>query len=66
MFGRSLEETMGVETRLGGGFIPILLHRCVTFLRKHGVLHYANVLCVSWLVSCRPARSGYIPSSRPS
>lgn len=38
MFGRSLEETMAVETRLGGGYIPILLHRCITFLRQHGTL----------------------------
>ena len=37
MFGRSLEETMAVETRLGGGYIPILLHRCVSFLRLQGV-----------------------------
>lgn len=39
MFGRSLEETMAVETRLGGGYIPILLHRCVSFLRQHGLLY---------------------------
>ena len=43
MFGRSLEETMAVETRLGGGYIPILLHRCITFLRQHGRLPL--VLC---------------------
>jgi hypothetical protein len=36
MFGRSLEETMAVETRLGGSYVPIFLHRCVTFLREHG------------------------------
>lgn len=36
MFGRSLQETMAVETRLGGGYIPIFLHRCVSFLREHG------------------------------
>ena len=37
MFGRSLEETMAVETRLGGGYIPIFLHRCVAFLKDHGM-----------------------------
>ena len=42
MFGRSLEETMAVETRLGGGYVPIFLHRCVTFLREHGGLHTAQ------------------------
>ncbi len=36
MFGRSLSETMQVEARLGGQFVPILLHRCVNFLRDHG------------------------------
>lgn len=36
MFGRSLVETMQVEARLGGQFVPILLHRCVSFLREHG------------------------------
>ncbi|XP_064393491.1 rho GTPase-activating protein 24-like isoform X2 [Halichondria panicea] len=37
MFGRSLSETMQVEARLGGQFVPILLHRCVNFLRDHGL-----------------------------
>ncbi len=36
MFGRSLAETMEVEARLGGQFVPILLHRCVSFLRERG------------------------------
>ena len=36
MFGRSLEETMQVEARLGGAFIPVLIHRCVRFLRENG------------------------------
>ena len=39
MFGRSLEETMAVEMRLGGGYIPMFLHRCVAFLREHGGPH---------------------------
>lgn len=36
MFGRSLEETMAVEARLGGTFIPVLVHRCANFIREHG------------------------------
>ena len=36
MFGRSLEETMKVEARLGGTYIPVLLHRCVKFIQEHG------------------------------
>lgn len=37
MFGRSLEETMQVEARLGGTFIPVLIHRCVRFIRENGL-----------------------------
>lgn len=36
MFGRSLQETMEVEARLGGTYVPILLHRCVKFIQEHG------------------------------
>ena len=36
MFGRSLEETIQVEGRLGGSFVPVLVHRCVKFIRDHG------------------------------
>ena len=36
MFGRSLEETMQVEARLGGTYVPVLLHRCINFIREHG------------------------------
>ena len=36
MFGRSLEETLQVEARLGGSFVPVLIHRCVKFIRDHG------------------------------
>ena len=38
MFGRSLEETLQVEARLGGGFVPVLIHRCVKYIREHGRL----------------------------
>ena len=36
MFGRSLEETMQVEARLGGNYVPVLLHRCIKFVRDQG------------------------------
>ena len=36
MFGRSLDETMQVEARLGGAYVPVLLHRCVKFIKEHG------------------------------
>ena len=38
MFGRSLEETLRVEVRLGGSFVPVLVHRCVKYIREHGEL----------------------------
>ena len=38
MFGRSLKETMLVEARLGGTYIPVLIHRCVKFIREHGII----------------------------
>ena len=36
MFGRHLEETMALESRLGGRYIPLMVHKCVEFVRKHG------------------------------
>lgn len=36
MFGRKLEETMVVEARLGGEYVPILVHRCAKFILEHG------------------------------
>ena len=38
MFGRSLEETLQVEARLGGSFVPVLVHKCVKFIKEHGKL----------------------------
>lgn len=38
MFGRKLEETMQVEVRLGGSYIPILVHRCAKFIINYGKL----------------------------
>lgn len=37
MFGRSLEETLQVEARLGGSYIPVFVHRCASFIREHGL-----------------------------
>ena len=51
MFGRGLEETMAVEARLGGGFVPIFLYRCVTFLRQHGILYAYSVVSLYGLSS---------------
>ena len=39
MFGRSLEETLQVEARLGGSYIPVFVHRCALFIREHGKIH---------------------------
>ena len=57
MFGRSLEETMAVETRLGGSYVPIFLHRCVTFLREHGGGLHPNFIAYqpSYITLCSPA-----------
>ena len=40
MFGRKLEETMTVEARLGGEYVPILVHRCAKFILEHGKPRY--------------------------
>ena len=49
MFGRSLEETMQVEARLGGTFIPVLIHRCVRFIRENG---RGCILRSCWACTC--------------
>lgn len=36
MFGRSLAETVKFETRRGGGYVPLIVHKCVDFIRAHG------------------------------
>lgn len=47
MFGRDLDETMAVEARLGGSYVPILVHRCAKFIREHGECACACVcVCV--------------------
>lgn len=37
MFGRPLEDTMALESRLGGRYVPLMVHKCVEFVRKHGM-----------------------------
>ena len=36
MFCRPLDDTMAVECRLGGRYVPLLIHKCAEFIRKHG------------------------------
>lgn len=38
MFGRSLAETVKFETRRGGGYVPLIVHKCVDFIRAHGLV----------------------------
>ena len=37
MFGRNLSETVTHEARKIGGYIPILVERCVEFIREKGL-----------------------------
>ena len=50
MFGRSLAETMQVEARLGGTFVPILLYRCIKFLREYGKSISDNETTSEWAI----------------
>lgn len=36
MFGRSLAETVKFETRRGGGYVPLIVYKCVDFIKAHG------------------------------
>ena len=36
MFGRSLAETIKFETRRGGGFVPLVVSKCVEFIKTYG------------------------------
>ena len=36
MFGRYLAETIKFEKRLGGGFVPIIVEKCVEFITEKG------------------------------
>jgi len=37
MFGRSLIETIRIDSQRGGGMVPIIVEKCVTYLKKAGV-----------------------------
>lgn len=37
MFGRNLTETVKYEARKTGGFIPVIVERCVEFIREKGL-----------------------------
>lgn len=36
MFGRSLAETIKFETRRGGGCVPLVVSKCVEFIKTYG------------------------------
>ena len=36
MFGRSLAETVKFETRRGGGYVPLIVSKCVNFIKANG------------------------------
>ena len=47
MFGRSLAETVRFETRRGGGYVPLIVQKCVDFIRangKHVCIPYVQVM----------------------
>lgn len=37
MFGRSIRETVKIESHRGGGMVPIIVEQCVEYIRKHGL-----------------------------
>lgn len=37
MFGRSLAETVKFETRRGGGYVPLIVSKCVNFIKANGL-----------------------------
>ncbi len=36
MFGRSVEDTVRVDSRRGGGIVPILVEKCVEYIKHSG------------------------------
>lgn len=36
MFGRSLAETVKFEARRGGGYVPLIVSKCVNFIKTNG------------------------------
>ncbi|XP_058960780.2 rho GTPase-activating protein 24 [Pocillopora verrucosa] len=37
MFGRSLAETVKFEARRGGGYVPLIVSKCVNFIKTNGL-----------------------------
>ncbi|XP_002158700.2 rho GTPase-activating protein 24 isoform X1 [Hydra vulgaris] len=37
MFGRSIAETVKIDSLKGGGMVPIIVEKCVEFIRKYGL-----------------------------
>ena len=58
MFGRALAETVKFESRMGGGFVPIVVEKCVNFIREngeflsHGVRHLVNIVQIQHCCGC--------------
>jgi len=36
MFGRSIKETVILESHRGAGMVPIIVELCVEYIKKHG------------------------------
>lgn len=50
MFGRSLAETVRFETRRGGGYVPLIVLKCVDFIKANGTfvqvyVYHMNKFC---------------------
>ena len=55
MFGRSLAETVKFEARRGGGYVPLVVHKCVDFIRAHGKKNWTlqfNLWCKFYFPLC--------------
>ena len=44
MFGRSLAETVKFEKRFGGGFVPIIVEKCVKYITEKGMFHEGKAI----------------------
>lgn len=38
MFGRAIDQTVRVDRRRGGGIVPIIIEKCIEFIRNYGKL----------------------------
>ena len=44
MFGRSLEETVTIEKKFGGGgYVPFIVYKCCDYVRKNGTFVLADL-----------------------